>query len=359
MSGVSSVLFDGSSKDIDYVKNHLEEAIIDMKVDRRGLYASDDIGDAIQVYASLPESLEEARDIVVSHLAGHDGLAMAIQSRMFLIGAEDGGGGGGEGEEQQKDASENAEKSAEQLKADRAAAKNAVRAASLEEKAKAAEAKRLGILESASKRAEKKRQRGLKRQAALEKRAAALKEDAAKQVRAAEAKAAKEKQNAAKKVVLAGKREDAGAKKAASADKSAIRTEKFGNFRARWAARTAERLRKRAEKARGAPSRESGGEEETIGNEAFYECETIGASLEMYYQDIGFHICEVCTKRAEDVCSGCSSMWYCSNECQNADWYVAGHDQECSYIKNNVPLNSVPLAVLSKHQFRVANALGK
>lgn len=148
------------------------------------------------------------------------------------------------------------------------------------------------------------------------------------------------------------------------ADARASRTERWANFRAGFAKRAAERLRKRAEKAReGVPvTPEAGGGEDAaaVASEmCMEENGYIGASIGSFHRDVGTPICETCDASSDSLlrCAGCKTVRYCSSECQAADWNHGGHAEECDSIKSAVQWPNASGAVKARHLQRFVNAL--
>ena len=54
--------------------------------------------------------------------------------------------------------------------------------------------------------------------------------------------------------------------------------------------------------------------------------------------------CKVCKAGAKQKCSGCSSVFYCSRNCQVADW-KKGHKNECKPYEVRVTFGKI-LSVL-------------
>lgn len=309
----------------------LERLIVDMKTDKAGNYDAAEIADAIDVYLDLesPDTLAEAKDLIAEHLI----YSSQIGAAFTLIGEMEG----------EADATGEIAKSEKQQKADQKAAEKALQAAKLEADAKKKEETRLGILSSAGDRADKKRQRANRRKAALDRRAARLKE-------------------------LAAKKAALGEKRAAAGERAALRTERWANFRARWAARSAERLRQRAEKARLASGTTAATavsaaivarEDAEIGHELCMEKhKTIGASISKHHADVGTALCETCHSQESLLrCAGCKGVWYCSSECQAADWNHGGHPDECAAIQAGVQWSDAAPAIKARHLHRIVTAL--
>ena len=67
-------------------------------------------------------------------------------------------------------------------------------------------------------------------------------------------------------------------------------------------------------------------------------------------------MCRYCSKSAYDlgkelqVCSRCKNTWYCSRECQVADWKV--HKQQCSMYKVKDSQNLI-MSFIKKHYFEI------
>lgn len=318
----------------------LENVIVTMKLNKDGLYNAADISDAIDVYtdldASLPDTLSEAKELIAEHLAfGHSAAAIGV-----LIGAL---------ESEEAEAAGAAEASSKQQKADEKAAKKALQAAKLEADAKKKEERRAGILSSAGERADKKRQRALRKKAALDRRAARLRE-------------------------LAAKRVALGEKRAAAGERSALRTERWANFRARLAARSAERARRRAEKARlaagtspaeaaisasaiGVPVTVQATEAEIWHEMCVEQNKTVAASIAAHHDNVGTTLCETCHAPGASRCAGCKSIWYCSAECQAADWNHGGHPEECAVIQNKMHWSGASSHVRGRHMGRISAAI--
>lgn len=332
----------GREGELQQIGALLENVIATMKLNKDGLYDAADISDAIDVYteldASSPDTLTEAKELIAEHVAfGHSAASIGLQVFNNI----------GDLESEEAEASGAAAKSSKQQKADEKAAKKALQAAKLEADAKKKEERRADILSSAAERADKKRQRALRKKAALDRRAARLKE-------------------------LAAKRAALGEKRAAAGERSALRTERWANFRARLAARSAERARRRAEKARLAAGTApvagtttttasaigSSATEAEIWHEMCVEQnKTVAASIGAHHDNVGTTLCETCHAEGASRCAACKSIWYCSAECQAADWTHGGHPEECAAIQGKMHWSGASSHVRGRHMGRISAAI--
>ena len=379
LSGLADICsFNTSNTDPNYVRQQLEEAIVDMMMDT-DRYDKQEVADATDVLAAISmhpvsvEDLDEASAIIMAHLQDPEGrramesLAAPIGSILLggrdfaayqfmhiaalRIGAdedeEDGvDDGGNEGfdptslhslDEGGSAAEANVVKSKKQIKADRAAAKKALRAATLEREASEAEQKRLGILESGKTRAAKRLERGRRRKERLERRAERLRKRAA----------TLEKR--------ATRRQARGVKAEKQANSAASRTTRWAEYRARLAAKTAARKRAAADKAR-----------PTDSVEAFLISSSPNASIGASIADLIAHVgigCENCGAVGDDCakCSGCKTVSYCSKECQHADWFTGGHNVECAAISEGhtwkMASQNAPKIIATRHLLRFVTPL--
>jgi hypothetical protein len=351
------------------IESQLGRVIIEMNLaPPDACYSQQEIDDAIQVYAELPDAefVGEAMEIVDEH---HRFIGSQV-SLAFIGEVET------EPEENSATAAAPTEvavkKSEAQIKADRLAAEKRLKAAKLEAAAKKKEERKAGILASAANRAAAKRARADRKKQALEQRAAKLREAAQKKIADAEKKRQEAEKQAAKLRDAAAKKVAQGNKGVATADTRAKRTEKFGNFRSRFPGRAAERLRKRAETARAGagttsePSQGSGEEGQAEIDAAIIASEMcmeenkyISTSIGAFHQDVGTPMCETCDTISDSLlrCAGCKTVRYCSSECQAADWNHGGHAEECDSIQSAVQWPNASGLVKARHLQRFVSAL--
>ncbi len=230
----NKVCFDARNKDVEYVKEHLREAIVDMQSDKTGMYTQDEIDDAIDVLVDSEFDVNEAHEIIGDHLTDIAGQfafdSMPEGEQQELLGEHFNdygayhryhiGFGRLVGEEPQ-------------VKEDRAAARKALRAAEWERRAAAQRGRGDKIMTAGEKRAEKRRLRGVRRQKRKEK-AATRKERRAERLRR---KAAVDRAR--------------GAVQKDRAERFANRTKRFAGWRKGLADKGAKRKEARAAKYRG------------------------------------------------------------------------------------------------------------